>query len=70
MPCSHRHRSCSPAHQQCVDNYRAARHAAELAREFATCNYRAELAEYGRIITFKEWLIGMREFGQDRGMVA
>jgi hypothetical protein len=40
-----------------VDAYRAARIAAELAREEATGGRATELAEYPPIITFKTWLI-------------
>lgn len=63
MACSARHgRFCSAAHERCVDEYRAARHAAELAREYATIGYRTEMAAYGPIITFKQWLIGLRQY--------
>lgn len=40
-----------------VDAYRAARIAAELAREEATGGWATEIAEYGPIVTFKDWLI-------------
>ncbi|MBD3784043.1 MAG: hypothetical protein IE926_14030 [Micrococcales bacterium] len=39
-----------------VQDYRLARHAAELARETATGGYAAEVADYGPIVTFKAWL--------------
>jgi hypothetical protein len=39
-----------------VDAYRAARIAAELAREESTRGWATEIAEYGPIITFKDWL--------------
>lgn len=59
MPCSPGmtkcHRRC--LHRQKVQEYRDARAAAEAAREDATGLYEAEVAEYGRLITFKDWLI-------------
>jgi hypothetical protein len=51
---SHR-RGCR--HCVSVDAYRAARIAAELAREEATGGWATELSEYGPIITFEQWLI-------------
>ena len=36
--------------------YRLARLSAEQQREYETANYPAELAEYKKLITFKEWL--------------
>lgn len=52
----HRHpRSCQ--HCVSVDAYRAARIAAELAREEAAGGWATEIADYGPIITFKRWLI-------------
>ncbi len=63
MACTPRHRSCSAHHQQLCEDYWAARHAAELAREYETCHYRTEMAEYGPIITFKQWLIGNKRGG-------
>lgn len=44
-------------HCTSVDDYRAARLAAELAREEETRGWATELAEYGPIVTFKSWLI-------------
>lgn len=43
-----------------VSEYRLARYAAELAREQATGGYQQEMAEYGPILTFKDWLTGLR----------
>lgn len=48
-------RSC--LHRQLVTEYRAAREAAELARESATGSYPSESAAYGPLLTFKAWLI-------------
>ena len=47
----------SCGHYRMVMAYRDARHAAELKREAATAGYRTETADYGRIITFRDWLI-------------
>jgi len=47
-------------HCQMVSEYRLARHAAELLREATTGAYASEEAEYGPIVTFKDWLIGTR----------
>lgn len=47
-------------HCRNVDAYRAARIAAELARENTCSDYPTELAEYGPVITFKEWLVQTR----------
>ena len=43
-------------HKQMVMEYRLARLSAEQQREYETANYPAELAEYKKLITFKEWL--------------
>lgn len=51
---SHR-RGCR--HCVSVDAYRAARIAAELAREEATGGWATEIAEYGPIVTYKDWLV-------------
>lgn len=61
MSCAPGLASCraSCLHRRQVDEYRAARHAAELAAEAATSNYPAELAahiESARPVTFKSWL--------------
>lgn len=49
-----------------VDAYRAARIAAELAREEATRGWATEIAEYPtKIITFKDWLIMTAGSGVD-----
>lgn len=51
-----------------VSEYRAARHAAELARESACAGYAAEEAAYGALITFRDWLIasaGPHQEGED-----
>lgn len=42
-----------------VQDYRAARDAAILERESVTLGYATENNEYGHIITFKDYLIGM-----------
>lgn len=47
-------------HCAMVAEYRLARHAAELLREAVTGAYRSETADYGPIITFKDWLLGTR----------
>jgi hypothetical protein len=47
-------------HCAMVAEYRLARYAAELLREAVTGAYASEEAEYGPIITFKDWLCGMR----------
>jgi hypothetical protein len=51
----HHPRGCR--HCTDVDVYRAARLAAELAREEATRGWATELAQYPPIITFRDWLI-------------
>lgn len=58
MPCSPGMTRCKAAcrHYRDVMDYRAARHAAELACEAATGAYPAELAAYGPLLTFKQWL--------------
>jgi hypothetical protein len=43
-------------HRQIVEQYRAARHAAELQREQACHGYATEEALHGPIVTFKTWL--------------
>lgn len=43
-------------HRQIVENYRAARHAAELQREQSCYGYATEEALHGPIVTFKTWL--------------
>lgn len=44
-------------HCRNVREYRLARHAAELERERVTAAYPAELADYGPILTFRDWLV-------------
>lgn len=39
------------------DEYRMAREAAELARESVTAGYATEQADYGPLITFRDWLV-------------
>lgn len=58
MPCSpgmlRCHRRC--LHRQLVQDCRAARAAAEARRERATGLYAAEVAAYGPLLTFRDWL--------------
>lgn len=58
MPCTPGMRRCrlDCRHRRMVEEYRLARHAAELAREAATGSYPAEVAEYGALLDFKTWL--------------
>jgi len=58
MPCVKGMTACRRGclHRQLVAEYRAARHAAELALEAQTGMYPAELAAAARPITFREWL--------------
>lgn len=51
--------TCRGSCRRCriVSEYRAARHAAELARERMTGGYDTETAEYGALITFRDFLI-------------
>lgn len=58
MPCSKRMAACpmSCLHRQAVEEYRAARRAEELRREYETVGYKAEMAEYGPIIHYRVWL--------------
>ena len=62
MPCSKRMVGCKRdcQHRQMVQEYRLARHNAELAREEATSGHATEIALYGPIVTFKDWLTSMR----------
>lgn len=58
MPCVQGMNACRPTcqHRLKVLDYRAARHAAELAREASTLGYRTELAAAAPIITFRQYL--------------
>jgi hypothetical protein len=58
MACRKRMAGCSISclHRQTVEEYRAARQAQEEKREQETAMYDAEMAEYGTIIHFSEWL--------------
>lgn len=59
-PCNTRHRSCSPAHADLVNNYRSERHRQEVELEAITGNYPADQqhwkAKGGKLITFGDWL--------------
>lgn len=61
MPCSPRMIGCRVdcAHKANVSAYRAARAAAEIARDEACKGYATEEAAYGPIVTFKRWLMGV-----------
>ena len=39
------------------NEYRLAREAAELAREQVTAGYASENADFGALVTFKDWLV-------------
>ena len=45
---------------QVTQEYRALRHAAEIQRESATSGYATEVALYGGLMTFKEYLVARR----------
>ena len=51
-------RNCRPTcqHKAMVEGFRLARHNEELRREAATGSYASEMASYGPLITYKEWL--------------
>lgn len=59
MPCAPRMSACKRTclHRQRVQEYTAARLAAEEAREAVTRGWATEMAEHQPIITFKDWLI-------------
>ena len=59
MPCATGMAKCvrTCRHRQLVTEYRAWRHAAELERERVTAGYEAEMAAYGPLPTFKDWLL-------------
>lgn len=61
MPCKPRMAGCraSCLHRQLVDDYRAARAAAEAAQEAKDYGYTTERRLNGPIITFRDWLTGM-----------
>lgn len=61
MPCPPRMLGCRRGcrHKAMVTEYRAARHAAVLARESATASYPSETAAYGPIVTFRSWLLAL-----------
>lgn len=63
MPCTKGMTECrrNCLHRHTVNEYRVAREAAEQAREAETRGYRTETAEYGPILTFREWLETLRE---------
>ena len=55
-----RHRAgCGCRTCESVRQYRLAREAAEVAREYTTGGYAAETALHAPIITFKQWLRDM-----------
>lgn len=60
VPCSPKHKHCSPAHTQLVAGYREERARQEILLENETGNYAGDLKwhkENGKtIITFKTWL--------------
>lgn len=58
MPCARGMHGCRPScqHRAKVLDYRAARHAAELAREASTGGYPSELAAAAPLITFRQYL--------------
>jgi hypothetical protein len=61
MPCAKGMRECRRAcgHRRIVTEYRAARESAEQIREAATGGYLTEVAEYGRLLGFGDWLRGL-----------
>jgi hypothetical protein len=60
VPCSRKHKSCSPAHASLVAGYRAERERQEKLFEAETGNYEGDIKwhkENGhQLITFKTWL--------------
>jgi hypothetical protein len=60
IPCSPRHKSCSPAHAELVESYRIERHRQEVELEAATGGYAGDIAFYkatnGWIVSFGDWL--------------
>ena len=65
VPCSPKHKSCSPAHAELVRGYREERQRQEAELEDITNGYDGELERWrengGKLITFKEWLIGHKD---------
>ncbi len=67
MPCKPGMVGCRRGclHKRMVMDYRVARHSEEMAREAETLGYETEEKSYrdqhGNLITFKEWLIGLRQ---------
>lgn len=55
---STRHRA-GCRHCRSVQDYRLARHAAELAREQVTAGYAVEIGLHAPLITFRDWLVAM-----------
>lgn len=68
MSCAPRMAGCGASclHRRLVEDYQMARHAAELAREYETRGYATETAEYGPILTFKEWLVHSAQPAKER----
>lgn len=59
-PCSTKHKSCSPAHADLVNNYRIERHRQEVIQEDITGAYPGDIehwkAKGGKLISFRSWL--------------
>lgn len=56
VPCSRRHKSCSPDHAELVRDYQRERERQETANEVPIAYGEFE----GRLIDFKKWLISHR----------
>lgn len=67
LPCSPRMTKCKAScrHRRLVEDYKDARRAEESVREVETLGYDTEDSLYGPLITFKQWLEGMREEDPD-----
>ena len=64
VPCSPKHKHCSPAHAPLVAGYRAERQRQELLLEAETNGYEGDIklwkANGNKLINFKTWLIAHR----------
>ena len=68
MPCTKGMTGCrlDCGHKAMVREYRLARHNAEMQRESETAGYATETRLHGPILTFRDWLIGLRGSRQEQ----